>query len=282
MYWNLEERNKFANLYVKNIIDSEIVSLIISGDPGMGKTYLVTNELEKAGFLRNLPESKFEKSKKEYRHISGHSSPMGLYRVLYEHRHENSVIVFDDCDSIFVDKISTNILKAVLNTDADKREVAWSSESNSMGDLPKRFKFSGRVVFITNLKFDKIDKAVLDRTRCISLHMDLDEKTQTMRQIVNDPDFMRDVDMDIKQAAFEIVDTYKRQSKEFSIRKLKSVIIDFKTAKDNGMDPMKTVLYSLNDKRDVSYRSEVSEVAEDVVPLSDYDLESSRNLFGFQ
>jgi predicted ATPase len=257
MNWTLEERNKFANLYVKNIIDSEIVSLIIFGDPGMGKTPLVTTMLEEAGYARNQPESKFVKAKKEYRHASGHSSAMGLYSTLHAHRFNTSVIVFDDCDSIFSDKISTNILKAVLNTDPDKREVSWSSESNSM-TLPKRFKFEGRVVFITNLKPEKIDRAVMDRTRSISLHMDIDEKTETMAQIVNNPQFMPEIDIATKLDAFNLVNTYKHGADEFSIRKLKSVIIDYNTASKNGIDPVKAVLYSLNGKRDLSVRSVVT------------------------
>lgn len=280
MTWTLEERNTFSRLYVKNIIDSEIVSLIIFGDPGMGKTHLVTTMLEEAEYTRNQPESRLVKSKKEYRHISGHSSPMGLYRVLYDHRHPTSVIVFDDCDSIFNDKISVNILKAVLNTDADKREVAWSSEGNNMGNLPKRFKFAGRVIFITNLKPEKIDKAVLDRTRTISLHMSLNEKTKTMEQIISDPDFMTDISDEIKQSAFELIKEYKNQSSEFSIRKLKSVIIDYKTAYANGIDPVKAVLHSLNSTRDLSKKNQslISDnfvgdnvAASDVVSLFQFD-----------
>jgi hypothetical protein len=39
-------------------------------------------------------------------HIKGYVRPTGLYKTLYENRFKNSVIVFDDTDSIFSDDVS--------------------------------------------------------------------------------------------------------------------------------------------------------------------------------
>jgi hypothetical protein len=94
--------------------------------------------------------------------IKGASTAYGLYSNLY--RYNGKIIVFDDCDRIFHDEDSSNILKAALDT-SPKHIISWTSQA-TMGKnsiLPKRFDFKGKVIFITNLEFKKIDSAVRSR-----------------------------------------------------------------------------------------------------------------------
>ena len=42
--------------------------------------------------------------------------PIGLYCKLYNFSNADNVLVFDDCDSVLLDDLSLNILKAALDS----------------------------------------------------------------------------------------------------------------------------------------------------------------------
>lgn len=134
----------------------------------------------------------------KWRHRKGAKlSPFGLYLDLFMNR-SDMTIVYDDSDSVWKDPDSVNILKSALDT-YPERTIAWTSRAttntelmtpeeqtlyyeklydamiNSPEDvgtkikLPSHFKFTSRVIFISNLAPDKIDSAIRSR----SLFMDI-------------------------------------------------------------------------------------------------------------
>ena len=86
---------------------------------------------------------------------------MALYTLLYNSRHSNSVLVFDDSDSIFHDDVSMNLLKGACDS-TERRVLHWLSKSienmtDEDGDsVPEKFEFEGSVIFITNYDFDNM------------------------------------------------------------------------------------------------------------------------------
>lgn len=135
-----EVLDKMTNACLKGIARS----LIVSGPAGLGKSFTVEKALEKI-------------DEKRYAICKGFVRPTGLYQMLYAYRHENNVLVFDDCDSVFQDKDALNILKAACDT-TERRVIMWGSETRMVGDdgetLPRSFEFKGTVIFITNFDFD--------------------------------------------------------------------------------------------------------------------------------
>lgn len=121
-------------------------ALIVSGPPGLGKSYTVEN------ILGGLDEY-------YYTIVKGFVRATGLYRILYEYRNKGQVIVFDDADSIFFDDAALSLLKAACDT-TERRIISWRAETNMKLDdgdsLPTSFEFEGSVVFITNMDFDRI------------------------------------------------------------------------------------------------------------------------------
>jgi hypothetical protein len=79
-------------------------------------------------------------------------SAIGLYSKLYEFSSEKNVIVFDDCDSVLLDDLSLNILKAALDS-SKKRTISWNTDSRILRSegIPDRFEFKAGAIFITNL-----------------------------------------------------------------------------------------------------------------------------------
>ena len=121
-------------------------SLIVSGPAGLGKSYGVMKVAEE-----------YEKRGRTVCVIKGFVRPTGLYKVLYENRFKNCVVIFDDSDSIFNDDISLNLLKGACDM-TRTRYLHWLAETNMEDQdgekLPTKFEFEGSIIFITNYDFD--------------------------------------------------------------------------------------------------------------------------------
>jgi hypothetical protein len=89
--------------------------------------------------------------------------------------------VFDDCDSVFQDDLSLNILKAALDS-GKRRRIYWNSDSSMLRreGVPDMFDFKGSCIFITNLQFSNIRSKKLQdhlealQSRCHFLDLTLD------------------------------------------------------------------------------------------------------------
>lgn len=121
-------------------------SLIISGPAGLGKSYgvmQVVEQLESKGYRPAV--------------IRGYVRPTGLYKMLYDFKDPNCVVVFDDADSVFQDDVSLNILKTACDMTKTRR-LSWLTETRMEDEegerLPRSFTFEGSVIFITNYDLD--------------------------------------------------------------------------------------------------------------------------------
>jgi hypothetical protein len=123
-------------------------------------------------------------------------SAIGLYSKLYEFSERGNVIVFDDCDSVLLDDLSLNILKAALDS-SKKRTISWNTDSRMLRQegVPDKFEFRAGAIFITNIKFENVRSKKLQdhlaalESRChyIDLQMDTDrEKVLRIKQITED------------------------------------------------------------------------------------------------
>lgn len=144
----LSERFDVLASFVEAAVEGACRALIVSGPAGLGKSFTVEE-----GLAKRLKEGQYTITK-------GYVKTTGLYKLLYQHRHENSVIVFDDADSILFDDISLNILKAACDT-TDRRRVSYLAETNMIDEdsaerIPRTFDFDGTIIFITNLDFDSL------------------------------------------------------------------------------------------------------------------------------
>ena len=126
-----------------------------------------------------------------------------------------NVLVFDDCDSILLDDIALNILKAALDS-GKKRRIYWNSDSSMLRreGVPDQFDFKGSVIFITNLKFDNLKSKKLQdhlealQSRCHFLDLTLNtmrDKFLRIKQIFRKGDLFQDYDFTAEQGE-EILD----------------------------------------------------------------------------
>jgi DNA-binding NarL/FixJ family response regulator len=175
----------------KAVKAGDVRAMIVTGPPGVGKSFGVEEVLTKDDLFNTLGERK-----PRYEIVKGAMSAIGLYSKLYEFSSEKNVIVFDDCDSVLLDDLSLNILKAALDS-SKKRTISWNTDSRILRSegIPDRFEFKAGAIFITNIKFENVRSKKLQdhlaalESRChyIDLQMDTDrEKVLRIKQIVAD------------------------------------------------------------------------------------------------
>lgn len=209
----------FGHLYDLStlVAKRKLNSLLVYGGPGTGKTFTVFKAIQDAGLVKN----------QDYIKLSGKATPVSVYQLLYKWRN-GGLVVFDDLDSIWKDKDTANILKAVLDS-GDERVVDWQSnrtidlsrrseedKRKFMADLDKRieggddepeeetddetgekktvkkgalkfpasFEFKGNIIFISNLKKEEFDSAVMSRSSKISMDLTPEQLVARMRSVL--------------------------------------------------------------------------------------------------
>ena len=169
------QRFDILDQMTKATIAGDVRAMIVVGPPGVGKSYGVEKQLEQSGLFDQLSGRRVK-----YEIIKGAMTPIGLYCTLYKHSDKNNVLVFDDCDSVFQDDLSLNILKAALDS-GKKRRIYWNSDSAMLRreGVPDMFDFKGSCIFITNLQFQNLKSKKLQdhlealQSRCHFLDLTL-------------------------------------------------------------------------------------------------------------
>ena len=202
----------------------DVRAMIVSGPPGVGKSHGVEKVLGKHDLIADIAGVP-----SKYQVVKGAMSAIGLYCKLFNYADKDNVLVFDDCDSVFSDELSLNILKAALDSKKN-RTIHWNTDSFKLRNegVPDSFTFRGSAIFITNIKFDNVkskkmrDHLTALESRChyIDLTIDTDrEKMLRIKQITNDG--MLDsykLDDEVVQDIVDFIDINKTKLRELSLR----------------------------------------------------------------
>ena len=152
-------------------------SLVITGMPGLGKTFQVIAMLNEMGMREGW----------DYVHVKGRASAAGMFITLYENR--DKLVIFDDCDSVFRDVDAVNVLKGALDS-YDRRVISWISakplKDGDGDEMPRSFTFTGQVIFISNMDISRIDPAIRSRAFVTDISLTNDQMIQRMRTLLKD------------------------------------------------------------------------------------------------
>jgi len=218
----LRERFDMLKDMTKAVKKGDVRAMIVSGPPGVGKSHGVEEVLDRYQTLETLGGGKTHEV------IKGAMSPIGLYCKLFKMADKGKVVVFDDCDSIFQDDLSLNILKAALDSKKN-RTIHWNTDSFKLRNegVPDSFKFEASAIFITNMKFDKVKgklrehlEALESRCHYMDLTIDTDkDKMLRIKQVVRDGmlDAYKLTD-EVKEEIIDFVDINKKRLRELSLR----------------------------------------------------------------
>lgn len=136
-----------ATRMISLVLKGRLPSLVISGQSGTGKSHHVSAAMKTVFGVD---------SERRVKKVSGAMSPPGLFQALY-HTKDNGFLYLDDCDDIYSDLNSLDLLKAALDS-TDRRivsyekEAAWIRESG----VEKTFEYNGNCIFITNKDLSRI------------------------------------------------------------------------------------------------------------------------------
>ena len=206
----------------KAVKKGDVRAMIVSGPPGVGKSHGVEEVLDRYKLMTSLG------AEKKYEVIKGAMSPIGLYCKLYKMSAPGSVVVFDDCDSIFQDDLSLNILKAALDS-KKQRYIHWNTDSFKLRNegVPDKFKFEASAIFITNMKFDKVKGKLREHlealeSRCHYMDLTIDterDKMLRIRQVVRDGMLNEyKLEDEVKDEIIDFCDLNKKRLRELSLR----------------------------------------------------------------
>jgi hypothetical protein len=221
----IRERFDILHEMTKATVSGDIRAMIVSGPPGVGKSFGVEQEIDKATLFDKMAGKRLRAEV-----VKGSATPIGLYQTLYKYSDANCVVVFDDCDSILLDDVALNLLKGALDS-GKKRKISWLSESSSLRreGIPDSFEFKGSAIFITNLKFDKMKSQKLKdhldalQSRCHYLDLTLDtmrDKILRIKQIAKDGVLFADYDFapEVQDEIIDFMNDNQNRLREMSLR----------------------------------------------------------------
>jgi hypothetical protein len=221
----IRERFDILHEMSKACVSGDIRAMIVSGPPGVGKSFGVEQEIEKACLFDKVAGKRLRAEV-----VKGSATPIGLYQTLYKYSDPNCVVVFDDCDSILLDDVALNLLKGALDS-GKKRKISWLADSRILRQegIPDSFEFKGSVIFITNLKFDKMKSQKLRdhldalQSRCHYLDLTLDtmrDKILRIKQIAKDGVLFQDYDFDqaVQDDIIDFMNEKQNRLREMSLR----------------------------------------------------------------
>jgi hypothetical protein len=197
-------------------------SLIVSGPPGLGKSYEIQEKLSLAD-----PNGD--------NHIisKGHIRATGLYKLLYKYREAGQVVVLDDSDYIFGEDVALGILKAVCDT-TKRRVVAWRTQAklkdeDTFDDIPKSFEYNGGLIFLTNLDFHRMIAADnkfsvhLSALKSRSHYIDLELKSQLdymirIKTIISEGKILAGIPPEEQNEIWRYITSNRARLEELSLR----------------------------------------------------------------
>ena len=235
----IRERFEVLTQMTEATQEGNVRAMIVSGPPGVGKSYGVEEQLNKSDIFNKMADvpPKFEV-------VRGSMSALGLYQKLYKFSNPGNILVLDDCDTVLFDDVSLNILKAALDS-SKKRYISWNTESRILANegVPDRFEYRGSVIMITNIKFNYVKSkklqdhlaAIMSRCHYLDLTMDtVRDKFLRCKQVVADGNMLAEYGFSKEEGAglIQFMEDHKDQLNEISLRMV-TKLADLKKMSDD-------------------------------------------------
>lgn len=165
--------------FIKNTIKGTFPATIICGRPGTGKTYIVRRTFH---FMKLAP-------RKEYKIEKGASLELiDVFSLLYDMR--DGILVLDDYDTPLRDPDTVNFLKSI--TDSYKRRIISMPRAKKISsgeggvedyNVPQKFEYNGKLIIITNIPKNQLDRALLSRCPTIEVDFSIPEMVEALQQM---------------------------------------------------------------------------------------------------
>jgi hypothetical protein len=209
----------YGNLhnYVEMVTEGYSNLLMLDAKGGLGKTYNVKKVLDE------------QKDPHEWHHAKGFTTPIELYKTLWQSRKEGSVLFLDDMSGVTSNTKAIDMLKAATDTDGEENWVEYSTSRdidnpNQHGAaLPNTFCFRGTIIMSFNDTPDNRHfDALKDRGTFYRLRFTHPERIELIKEVAKKDDFSR-LPVRVQRETADWIDTITDASYEVTIRTFEEV-----------------------------------------------------------
>lgn len=176
-YWNT-----YKSTLESVMVEGYPKSLIAYGTGGLGKSHDLA-EVMKKNKIRVF-DAEINPSSDQYDAavVKGDAGKKSMWATICKNK--DKIIIFDDCDTMWTsgDEGQQNVLKGMLDTTGDGVITYGQAGKDENGEqLPKTIKFTGQVIFISNLPRKDFPQPLID-SRCAAIDLTM-TKDETMEKI---------------------------------------------------------------------------------------------------
>ena len=136
---------------VAGFAKGHLTFLMLLGPPGVGKSKIVQSTVGNSAVF-----------------LAGNASPFGIFSAAYQHR--GQPLILDDIDGIYRDRQGVRLLKALGQSDQEKK-LCWHSDARALASrgLPNEFTTTSPVAIIGNewCSANPDVVALQDRAHCV-------------------------------------------------------------------------------------------------------------------
>lgn len=246
----IRERFSILEDMTRAVKGGKVRACIVSGSPGVGKSYGIEKVLGYHDLFADIAQ---DQSLKKYEIVKGVIGELGIYKKLYEFRHDKNILVFDDSDDAFANERSLNLLKSALDT-GKRRTLSWHYDSRQLKDdgIPNTFEFKGGVIFVTNIDFNHVRskimrqhlQALADRCHYFDLTVhSISDKLLRIKQVIADG-MLDDITLtdDEKDQLIKFITINQTKLKQLSLRTVKKTAELIEAFPDKWRDVAKITL----------------------------------------
>lgn len=203
---NTEKKFMMLGRMVQGVAHGALRALTVQGDRGLGKSHIVHKVLDEYDPTVPGNERMEEEKRRSIKRFTGKITPLQLFIAMQEYSARKSILLFDDCDSVWTESDSLNILKAATDT-KERRIVTWASSTSRVNQ--QSFEFSGSIIVITNASSANAHyMAFASRCNRYRLHLTPHEKLLKIWQIAeSSPEYDRAAARDVYQFILENQET---------------------------------------------------------------------------
>lgn len=209
----------YGNLknYVRMVTQGYSNLLMLDAKGGLGKTHQVRETLSE------------ERQSDQWVHQKGFTTPLELYKILWQARREGTVLFLDDMSGITSNTKAIDMLKAATDTEGDENRVSYQTSKDIShplvegADLPNTFTFRGNVIISFNDTPDNRHfDALRDRGTYYNLTFSYQERLDLIKEIAKVPDFSS-LAVSVQEETAAWVESVTNPSFEVTIRSFEEV-----------------------------------------------------------
>ncbi len=210
--YKIIEEFKIPNELLKCLLQTkQYEGLIFTGEGGIGKTILTLSSIKKI------------LNPNDWEYSNGYTTPLSLYSFLYTNRNKR-VIILDDVEGIFNNKLSLAILKGAL-WDSDGKRICQYSSTSDKAKMPEKFVMKANIIILCNhipKENDVSTRAMISRTIFYKMTFSFNQKMKICKDFLLDDKTISNED---RKNVLEILCSEVTEvTRDFNFRTLRKLI----------------------------------------------------------